>query len=203
MPISFFFLYILPRIVLLFISYSHNLLNWLQVINWRHILRIPKQHNLPQESENLILRLCEAPENRIGKDGADEIKEHPYFNGVNFAEVHQQPAPHIPTIKNATDTSNFDPVPEGMCESDNEETDPYAKKEGPEYAFYEFTFRHFFDDGGLVHPTTDFDVSEQEEPKTASKRPARDEMNYSNPVPPNKVPAQSNSTSDEKTPIYV
>lgn len=158
---------------------------------------------MPKESENLILRLCAAPEDRIGRDGADEIKQHPYFCGVNFAAVHQETAPYVPKIRNSTDTSNFDPVPEGMCESDGEETVSSTKKDGPEYAFYEFTFRHFFDDGGLVNPNPDFDVPEQEEPKQASKRPARDETNYSNTVPPNKVPAQSNSTSDEKTPIYV
>lgn len=149
------------------------------------------------------MRLCAAPEDRIGKDGAEEIKKHPYFSGVNFAAVHQEQAPYVPTIRNATDTSNFDPVPEGMYESDDEESDVSIKKEGPEYAFYEFTFRHFFDDGGLVNPNPEFDVSEHEEPKQAVKRPARDETNYSNAVPPNKVAAPSSSTSDEKTPIYV
>ena len=178
-----------------------------QVINWRDILTIPPGR-LEQEAEDLILRLCTHPDDRLGKDGAEEIKEHPYFSGVDFQLLHQEVAPYIPTINHATDTSNFDPVPENMIEDDSEEHDEQknvsATKEGPEYAFYEFTFRHFFDDGGLVNPNTEFsDVNEAvEPPKQASKRSATQSNNSSISVP-SKVSATSTSISEDKAPIYV
>jgi len=179
----------------------------LQVINWPQILSIPPSR-LEKEAEDFILGLCTHPDERLGKDGAEEIKEHPYFNGVDFQLLHQEHAPYIPTIRDATDTSNFDPVPENMIESDSEEHDEQknvsATKEGPEYAFYEFTFRHFFDDGGLVNPNTDFpDVNEvAEPPKQASKRSATQSNNSSISVP-SKISASSTSTSEDKAPIYV
>lgn len=161
------------------------------------------------EAEDLIRKLCSDPNERIGKDDAEQIKLHPYFDGVDFLTLHAEKAPHVPTIKNATDTSNFDPVPEAMIEDDFEDhaekNNVKTNKEGPEYAFYEFTFRHFFDDGGLVNPNpnTEFEVSEtNENPKQASKRGAASVGNNSMTVP-TKVSASSSSTSEEKTPIYV
>ena len=161
------------------------------------------------EAEDLIRKLCSDPNERIGKDDAEEIKLHPYFNGVDFLHLHSETAPHIPTIKNATDTSNFDPVPEAMIEDDFEDhvekSNVKTHKEGPEYAFYEFTFRHFFDDGGFgvnPNPNTEFEVPETtENPKQASKRGAAAVSNSM--TVPTKVSASSSSTSEEKTPIYV
>ena len=193
-----------------------------QVINWKQVLTIPK-NQLEYEAQDLIRKLCSDPNERIGKDGTDEIKRHSYFSGVDFQRLHQEKAPHVPIIRNPTDTSNFDPVPEdAIMESDSEEhgeqKNTHTRKEGgggPEYAFYEFTFRHFFDDGGLVNPNTDFDVAEckddEEEPfnnptptvnskQQANKRAAAQSNSVT--VPP-KVPATSGSTSEEKTPIYV
>lgn len=179
------------------------------------MLKIPK-NQLEYEAQDLIRKLCSDPNDRIGKDGAEEIKEHVYFSGIDFTRLHQEKAPHVPTIRNPTDTSNFDPVPEeAIMEDDSddhgEQRNTHPRKEGgaggPEYAFYEFTFRHFFDDGGLVNPNTDFDVNECKEededvsPKQqASKRAAAQSGSV---TVPSKVAATSGSTSEEKTPIYV
>ena len=182
------------------------------MINWCQTLTIPK-NQLPKQSRDLIRRLCTSPEDRLGKDNADEIKSHPYFKGVDFKEIHHQQAPYIPTIKHATDTSNFDPVPEHMSNDHSNDQNTHVekndKKTGPEYAFYEFTFRHFFDDGGMVNPnfenTIPPDNTEKQQPNTKplshAKRPnttSNKSMNV-----PSKVPAPSGSTAEEKAPIYV
>lgn len=180
------------------------------------MLVIPK-NQLQYEAQDLIRKLCSDPNDRIGKDGADEIKEHVYFSGVDFTRLHQEKAPHVPTIRNPTDTSNFDPVPEeAIMEDDSDEhgeqRNTHTRKEGgaggPEYAFYEFTFRHFFDDGGLVNPNTDFneckeedeDISPANNKQQANKRAA---AQSSSVTVPSKVAATSGSASEEKTPIYV
>ncbi|KAI8072001.1 kinase-like domain-containing protein [Thamnidium elegans] len=45
-----------------------------------------------------------------GEDGIEEIKAHPYFNSIDWDMVAQRKLkpPHIPSIKNETDLSNFD-----------------------------------------------------------------------------------------------
>ncbi|XP_026174107.1 serine/threonine-protein kinase LATS1 [Mastacembelus armatus] len=132
----------------------------LKVINWKSMLHIPPPAKLSPEASDLIVKLCRGPEDRLGKNGADEIKAHPFFKTIDFSsDLRQQVAPYIPTIAHSTDTSNFDPVdPEKLWSSDGGGEDNYndtlngwfRNGKHPEHAFYEFTFRRFFDDNG--HP---------------------------------------------------
>ena len=80
-----------------------------KIIEWQKNFDIPEDVKLSPESEDLIRRLIENPEKRLGVNGVDEIKNHPFFRGVNwqtFAESARPP--HRPTLKGETDTSNFD-----------------------------------------------------------------------------------------------
>ncbi|KAL8611438.1 hypothetical protein ACOMHN_014493 [Nucella lapillus] len=125
-----------------------------KVINWRETLKIPRESNLSQAAKDLILKLCCGPEERLGLNGAVEIKAHLFFSGVNFETLRKRHSPLVPNIRFATDTSNFDPVdPDKLINSDSEDNMQVEKLENgkhPEHAFFEFTFRRFFDDGG--HP---------------------------------------------------
>jgi serum/glucocorticoid-regulated kinase 2 len=52
------------------------------------------------------------PENRLGsKEGANEVKNHPWFQGVDWGAIlkKKQKAPFVPNIKSEIDVSNFDP----------------------------------------------------------------------------------------------
>ncbi|KAM3861200.1 serine/threonine-protein kinase LATS1 [Diretmus argenteus] len=132
----------------------------LKVINWQSTLHVPPQAKLSPEASDLIIKLCRGPEDRLGKNGADEIKAQPFFKTIDFSnDLRQQAAPYVPTIAHCTDTSNFDPVdPEKLWSSDTEgegnHNDTlngwFRNGKHPEHAFYEFTFRRFFDDNG--HP---------------------------------------------------
>uniref|UniRef100_A0A1A8DFQ3 non-specific serine/threonine protein kinase n=1 Tax=Nothobranchius kadleci TaxID=1051664 RepID=A0A1A8DFQ3_NOTKA len=130
----------------------------LKVINWKSTLHIPPQAKLTPEASDLIVKLCRDPEDRLGKNGADEIKAHPFFKRIDFSsDLRQQVAPYVPTIAHSTDTSNFDPVDPEKLRSSNGEGNHndtlscwFRKGKHPEHAFYEFTFRRFFDDNG--HP---------------------------------------------------
>jgi len=75
---------------------------------------------------------------------------HHFFDEItNFEHLRQQQALYKPTIQNATDTSNFDPI--DSLEKRYASGDPHGKDSGvengknPEHAFFEFTFRRFFD----------------------------------------------------------
>lgn len=132
----------------------------MKVINWQTSLHIPPQAKLSPEASDLIIKLCRGPEDRLGKNGADEIKAHPFFKTIDFSsDLRQQSASYIPKITHPTDTSNFDPVdPDKLWSDGNEEENIndtlngwYKNGKHPEHAFYEFTFRRFFDDNGYPY----------------------------------------------------
>ncbi|XP_036622691.1 serine/threonine-protein kinase LATS1 [Trichosurus vulpecula] len=132
----------------------------MKVINWQTALHIPQQAKLSPEASDLIIKLCRGPEDRLGKNGADEIKAHPFFKAIDFSsDLRQQSASYIPKITHPTDTSNFDPVdPDKLWSEDNDEGNIndtlngwYKNGKHPEHAFYEFTFRRFFDDNGYPY----------------------------------------------------
>ncbi|KAI0051243.1 kinase-like protein [Auriscalpium vulgare] len=41
-------------------------------------------------------------------DGADLIKAHPFFRGIDWANIHRYPAPYRPELRNPEDTRHFD-----------------------------------------------------------------------------------------------
>lgn len=126
------------------------------MINWENTLHIPTQVKLSAEARDLITRLCCSADNRLGRDGADDLKAHPFFSAIDFSrDIRKQPAPYVPTISHPMDTSNFDPVDEESPwhDASGESTKAWdtlasPNSKHPEHAFYEFTFRRFFDDNG-------------------------------------------------------
>ncbi|CAL4059555.1 unnamed protein product, partial [Meganyctiphanes norvegica] len=124
-----------------------------KVINWETCLRIPKQAKLSNEAKDLIMNLMTHPEERIGRNGAQEVKDHPFFAELDFeGGLRKQLALYKPTIRHATDTSNFDAIdPDKLRPSEPNESDLEWINNGnqPLHAFFEFTFRRFFDS---THP---------------------------------------------------
>jgi protein-serine/threonine kinase len=79
-----------------------------KILNWRETLAFPEDIHLSPEAEDLILRLLTSAENRLGRhNGADDIKRHPFFRGVNWDEIRNVEAPFIPKLRSVTDTRFF------------------------------------------------------------------------------------------------
>jgi serine/threonine kinase 38 len=80
-----------------------------KIIQWESNFDIPENVSLSPESEDLIRRLIENPDKRLGARGVDEIKNHPFFKGVNWETfANTAKPPHRPNLKSETDVSNFD-----------------------------------------------------------------------------------------------
>ncbi|KRZ68810.1 Serine/threonine-protein kinase LATS2 [Trichinella papuae] len=119
-----------------------------KVINWRQCLHIPVEAHLSVEVVDLILRLCCSVEHRLGQNkSAVSIKAHPFFSCIDWENLRRMEAPYQPEILHAADTSNFDSIDDGS-EPRLESFDPNSSSTVDDHAFYEFTFRRFFDSNG-------------------------------------------------------
>ena len=79
-----------------------------RIIKWKENLQFPDDVVLSPEAKDLILRLLCDPEDRIGTNGVEEIKNHPYFSSINWDLLRTSPAPFVPELSDETDTRYFD-----------------------------------------------------------------------------------------------
>ncbi|KZV69519.1 kinase-like protein [Peniophora sp. CONT] len=108
-----------------------------KILNWRQSLRFPNKPAVSREGIDLMQQLLREPEDRLGSqatsstirpnsqivnarrsgflaatgtsnDGADLIKAHPWFRGIDWLNIHRYPAPYRPELTNPEDTRHFD-----------------------------------------------------------------------------------------------
>lgn len=79
-----------------------------KIMQWRKTLNIPEESNLSPEARDVLKRLlCDADE-RLGANGVDEIKKHPFFKGIDWNNLRKTKSPFIPNVKEEDDTTRFD-----------------------------------------------------------------------------------------------
>lgn len=79
----------------------------------------PDENDWPVQSEakDIITALLhQSPRDRLGTGGSHEVKEHPYFYGVNWNSLLRQKAEFVPQLVNDEDTSYFDSKYQRYCD---------------------------------------------------------------------------------------
>ncbi|KAI0850608.1 serine/threonine-protein kinase cot-1 [Daldinia vernicosa] len=84
---------------------SHD--TYRKIVNWRQSLYFPDDITLGREAEHLIRSLICNTEVRLGRSGAQEIKSHAFFRGVEFDSLRRIRAPFEPRLTSAIDTTYF------------------------------------------------------------------------------------------------
>ena len=73
------------------------------------IWEVPEEINLSKEALDFMNRMMSDPNERLGKNGPEEIKSHPFFKGVDWDNIrNNMKPPFIPDIENDYDTKYFE-----------------------------------------------------------------------------------------------
>ncbi|KAI9851825.1 MAG: Serine/threonine-protein kinase [Thelocarpon superellum] len=78
-----------------------------KIVNWRDTLYFPEDLKLGAEAEHLIRSLICDSSDRLGRGGAQEIKNHAFFRGVFNTELRSIRAPFEPKLTSNVDVSYF------------------------------------------------------------------------------------------------
>ncbi|XP_074192742.1 serine/threonine-protein kinase MRCK gamma isoform X3 [Rhinolophus sinicus] len=73
-----------------------------------HLQFPPDVPDVPASAQDLIRQLLCRQEERLGRGGLDDFRNHPFFEGVDWERLATSTAPYIPELRGPMDTSNFD-----------------------------------------------------------------------------------------------
>ncbi|XP_061927075.1 serine/threonine-protein kinase Genghis Khan isoform X5 [Apis cerana] len=81
-----------------------------KIMNHKNCFDFPADdiYEVSEEAKDLMRKLICSSEFRLGQNGIDDFKKHPWFEGVNWDTLRDSTAPYIPEVSSPTDTSNFD-----------------------------------------------------------------------------------------------
>uniref|UniRef100_A0A8C6WL00 Rho-associated protein kinase 1 n=1 Tax=Neogobius melanostomus TaxID=47308 RepID=A0A8C6WL00_9GOBI len=111
-----------------------------KIMNHKNALTFPDDSDISNDAKNLICAFLTDREVRLGRNGVDEIKRHPFFKNDQWTweVIRDTAAPVVPELSCDTDTSNFDDIEEDRGE---EETFPIPKAfVGNQLPFVGFTY---------------------------------------------------------------
>ncbi|CAF98420.1 unnamed protein product, partial [Tetraodon nigroviridis] len=111
-----------------------------KIMNHKNALTFPDDSDISNDAKNLICAFLTDREVRLGRNGLDEIKRHPFFKNDQWTweNIRDTAAPVVPELSSDIDTSNFDDIEEDRGE---EETFPVPKAfVGNQLPFVGFTY---------------------------------------------------------------
>ncbi|KAI9599570.1 AGC/NDR protein kinase [Syncephalis fuscata] len=114
-----------------------------KIMNWHNHLYFPDDVLLSEEAKDLIRRLICKPEHRLGRNGAQEIRAHPFFRGVDWDTIRDVEAPFVPVLSSITDTSYFPTEDLEQVPDEIPETTPQPANQPKDLAFVGYTFKRF------------------------------------------------------------
>ena len=116
-----------------------------RILNWEDYFEIPSDCNISPQAIDLICKLMNNRNERLGINGASEIKAHPFFFGINWRNIKNMKPPFIPEIDDSKDTKYFDNYEEEepwwVPENDLDHKINFKNENYDDFLFYDFTLQ--------------------------------------------------------------